>query len=527
MVGMQMAEDLDEFIDDFRVESHDALGQIEAQLLEMENGDEEAVNIVFRAMHSLKGGSSFLELININRLSHSLENILDLVRQGLLQPSRDMNDLLLRGSDLLLEMIDAPECGESHDVEAILEETRYFLDHGETVEQAGRITKEDNSALEARSQESVRDRSCDSEILARSIVLDDVARDEKKPFGQFLIDKSYVSADRVFAALIEQERRSTPDLQAFLDIGLEISDCMYVANVARRKMVHPLRVACELGMVNESVVEQVNDVVQSSRPPIGQILRELKCCDSVESRLWLQEYYDYCSGVESDSSLYRELQEHQEQRALCCQQQCLQDDTVGAEDAATNASQDYKQGEVEKYDQEYASSNHVLVNGSDIDCETSLIADYQEYTTEDLRTDIENTLLYFDSPNDDDIENVQGQLKVLFRVMHSLKGSAGFIGADASQHLVHELEESIILIQRAPSALTADVWQEWISVFLVGIDVVWELCACIGHERTECNYIREHKEEFNVFTEAMSRLKTSIAQAVQARTANEDIDDLF
>jgi two-component system chemotaxis sensor kinase CheA len=62
--------DLDEFLGDFRTESNEALDQVENQLLAMESGDKEAVNSVFRAFHSIKGGAAFLDLKQIRSLTH-------------------------------------------------------------------------------------------------------------------------------------------------------------------------------------------------------------------------------------------------------------------------------------------------------------------------------------------------------------------------------------------------------------------------------------------------------------------------
>ena len=51
--------------------------------------DEELVNTVFRAAHSIKGGAGFFDLSKIRDLGHKVENVLDMIR------SREMIFLVL------------------------------------------------------------------------------------------------------------------------------------------------------------------------------------------------------------------------------------------------------------------------------------------------------------------------------------------------------------------------------------------------------------------------------------------------
>src|SRR5687767_3849634 len=69
---------------DFVVEANEGLAEIESDLLAIEERgadiDVDRVNKVFRAIHSIKGAAGFLALEAIGALSHSMENVLSLVR---------------------------------------------------------------------------------------------------------------------------------------------------------------------------------------------------------------------------------------------------------------------------------------------------------------------------------------------------------------------------------------------------------------------------------------------------------------
>ena len=71
---------------DYLAECREHLATIETDLLSMEQAgaaiDEQLVNRVFRAAHSIKGGAGFFDLLKIKELAHRTENVLDLVRSG-------------------------------------------------------------------------------------------------------------------------------------------------------------------------------------------------------------------------------------------------------------------------------------------------------------------------------------------------------------------------------------------------------------------------------------------------------------
>ena len=99
----------DELVLDYLAESREHLGTIEADLLSIElrgsNIDENIVNRVFRAAHSIKGGAGFFDLNKIRDLAHKTESVLDLVRSRQLAPNSELVSILLLAFDKLREMI--------------------------------------------------------------------------------------------------------------------------------------------------------------------------------------------------------------------------------------------------------------------------------------------------------------------------------------------------------------------------------------------------------------------------------------
>jgi len=95
-----------EVLSSFMLESRDHLENIEEKILNLENGEEpDLVNDIFRSMHTIKGVASFIGLHKIKSLSHSMESVLDKLRDNEIEISTDLVDLLLSGVDLLNKML--------------------------------------------------------------------------------------------------------------------------------------------------------------------------------------------------------------------------------------------------------------------------------------------------------------------------------------------------------------------------------------------------------------------------------------
>ena len=79
-----MTIDVSQFLAVFFEESFEGLQAMEARLLEMGPGnvDGETLNSVFRAAHSIKGGSATFGLQEIAEFTHVVETLLGEIRAG-------------------------------------------------------------------------------------------------------------------------------------------------------------------------------------------------------------------------------------------------------------------------------------------------------------------------------------------------------------------------------------------------------------------------------------------------------------
>ena len=114
----------DEILAMFIEDSRDHLGNIETALMDMDRHgadiDEELVNTVFRAAHSIKGGAGFLNLANIRELAHRLENLLHMIRSRELAPDTRIINQLLAGFDRLLALVELGPQSDAEDIGELL-----------------------------------------------------------------------------------------------------------------------------------------------------------------------------------------------------------------------------------------------------------------------------------------------------------------------------------------------------------------------------------------------------------------------
>ena len=114
----------DDILKEFIAEAREHLATIESDLLAIEDGgadiDEDRVNKVFRAAHSIKGASGFFGLDKIKELAHKAETVLDLIRSRKLAPNAEITNLLLGAFDKLREMVNDPGQSEMADTHAFL-----------------------------------------------------------------------------------------------------------------------------------------------------------------------------------------------------------------------------------------------------------------------------------------------------------------------------------------------------------------------------------------------------------------------
>jgi two-component system chemotaxis sensor kinase CheA len=109
--------ELEEIRETFFQECDELLADLEAGLLKLEAGDEDAetINAVFRAVHSVKGGAGAFGLEALVRFAHVFETLLDMARSQKIELTPELVAVLLRAADILADHVSAAKGGGEGD----------------------------------------------------------------------------------------------------------------------------------------------------------------------------------------------------------------------------------------------------------------------------------------------------------------------------------------------------------------------------------------------------------------------------
>ena len=123
-----MSIDLSQFFEVFFEESFEGLDAMESELLNLTPGeaDSETLNTIFRAAHSIKGGSGTFGFTSVSDFTHVLETLLDQIRQGQRQLEAQHVNLLLRSVDCLREMLQALQSEQEPELDTAKELQQQF-----------------------------------------------------------------------------------------------------------------------------------------------------------------------------------------------------------------------------------------------------------------------------------------------------------------------------------------------------------------------------------------------------------------
>src|SRR5688500_18839200 len=116
---------LDDIVEEFLVESHENLDQLDSDLvaLEQEPNSRDRLSSIFRTIHTIKGTSGFLAFNRLEEVTHGGENMLSRLRDGALELTPARTSVLLQMVDTvrsLLTSIEATGGEGTVDVSAVV-----------------------------------------------------------------------------------------------------------------------------------------------------------------------------------------------------------------------------------------------------------------------------------------------------------------------------------------------------------------------------------------------------------------------
>ena len=100
---------MDQLLEQFLSEARENLAFIDQNIEDIGGDDPELLNSVFRAAHTLKGGSGIVGFESVKVITHHAEDLLDMLRGGKLEFADGMTEALFDAFDEVMNLIEAAE----------------------------------------------------------------------------------------------------------------------------------------------------------------------------------------------------------------------------------------------------------------------------------------------------------------------------------------------------------------------------------------------------------------------------------
>ncbi|MBQ0039407.1 MAG: chemotaxis protein CheA [Treponema sp.] len=121
----------EELLKDFFAEAEQQVETLESNILVIENdpSNHDAIDEIFRAAHTLKGGSATVEMTELATFCHDVEDLLDALRGNLVEVTEPIVDTLLTSIDTIKLMLEARSNGSVYngDIAPLVEKINSYI----------------------------------------------------------------------------------------------------------------------------------------------------------------------------------------------------------------------------------------------------------------------------------------------------------------------------------------------------------------------------------------------------------------
>src|SRR5947209_17744420 len=216
-----------EIVREFLIESYENLDRLDQDLIALEKDptNQETLASIFRTIHTIKGTSGFLAFNQLEAVTHVGENLLSLMRDGVLKLDREITTALLTMVDAVRQMLGSIEAngkeGDRDDEELIANLTQLLVPKAEMAAETPSAETEEIQISPSEPVDVVAGAA--SETTTKSAPVSEAAEKEhSEQRGSFFDGKTTNSADGHEAANAPQSvhGQSASDSTIRVDVSL-------------------------------------------------------------------------------------------------------------------------------------------------------------------------------------------------------------------------------------------------------------------------------------------------------------------
>jgi flagellar basal body P-ring protein FlgI/HPt (histidine-containing phosphotransfer) domain-containing protein len=244
----------DEIVREFLVESSENLDSLDRELVRLEKdpGNRETMSSIFRTIHTIKGTCGFLGFGKLESVAHAGENLLSLLRDGVIGLTPERTTALLSLVDAVRQMLGSIETvgneGERNDAELVETLKRLQKDpEGEKEEEAGKSKVRGDEA--AGNEERLKTET------AGGVEKREEVPGPPKQLGKILVEMGTVTPEDVAYAVQKQLEGDTRNLgDILLERGLVKSQDLQAAvqaQQAAKSVVSESSIRVDVGLLDK------------------------------------------------------------------------------------------------------------------------------------------------------------------------------------------------------------------------------------------------------------------------------------
>ncbi|MGD2014248.1 MAG: Hpt domain-containing protein [Desulfobacterales bacterium] len=465
-------------LEDFLVEAREHLAEMESGLLQLETNsdDRDILNDIFRSIHTIKGSAKFVGLERVSELSHKLENLLELLRQGQKQVTRDIIGTLIEAKDRITLLVDDLERSQAEEalIDDLVDRVELLVEStvGNDAEQAcsevsEAVSRKADKVHEAEETETVEDKrseeECDQELFdiyigqlkdnisfLRSQLEETDSSDNQHEVLQRFADSietlkssaNYMDYQKlvfIYKSWLTKIEEAKEGLSEDKEVSLDFMKNYIDKIVKVFPQVGESENELEAEVSSEKQVDAPTSIDNSEGPPLEEGLTFL---GDTEEPLLGEDTLAFVDKTEESLPEEEAAASHAES-----EEPLIEDDLILIEELEDVPSvQDVLPPTVES---ESMPQTIDLTSADKFDL--SLLEDFLTEAGEHL-VELESDLLQLETEPDR-----REVLDDIFRSIHTIKGAAEFVGLEKISELSHELENLLELLRLDKKQVNRDI----------------------------------------------------------------------
>lgn len=272
--------DKTEFIDDFIEDMNDLMSNAEISLKKLEdNHSLDLINELFRVAHSIKGMSASMEFKRLEMLTHKIEDLMYVVRDGTLEFNQDILEILQIGFAFLNELFTSVKLSGVEDdapcegMEVLIKKIKDILESkNEPKIEKENINIEQRKIEESKKLKSIEklakinialDKKCSFKTVRAFMILNRL-----KPYGELLRtiphekninSKDYEMKNNIFSIFLELDSTNFEKVKSEILEIMEVSsvEVDYVRNIEDNKVVD---YCDDVEFTNEDIINEISKI---------------------------------------------------------------------------------------------------------------------------------------------------------------------------------------------------------------------------------------------------------------------------